>query len=239
MSPTHLEPQCVPRNGVARNRLIGHTSALSTAVWWLVSVLSDVIHGVTRVFLLLILFSIFSGCSSQKWRSRGDSLRGADAAPIANPLVIPAASQEEAWERSIDVLHAFHFEIERENRQARTIETRYRVGSGVMEPWHRESVGWENRLESTLQSIRRKVVVTVTPVKEGKHPQYAIQVVALKELEDIDALTANSPGGATFQETSPLKRDLTPVLGQSRPSGWIPQGRDLELERAILVQLHQ
>ncbi|WP_339750110.1 hypothetical protein [uncultured Rubinisphaera sp.] len=181
----------------------------------------------TRTLTRLLLFAMLSGCAAMQMRPRS-------SATVPNPLVVSASSQEVAWERAIDVLHGFHFEIERENRQARTIETKYRTGSGLLEPWHKESVGLANRLESTLQSIRRKVVITVSPVQSGGH---AIQVVALKELEDIDALTANSPGGATFQETSPLDRDLTPVLGQSRPSGWIPQGRDLDLERAILLEL--
>jgi len=156
-----------------------------------------------------------------------------------NPLLLTAGSEDVAWERMIDVLHGFLFEIERENRQARTIETKYKVGSGLLEPWHKESVGWNNRLESTLQSLRRKVIVTLSKASRGSQNSYVVQVVALKEIEDLDAIAANSPGGATFQESTPLSRDLNQTLGQSRPSGWIPRGRDFALEQAILRRLQK
>lgn len=177
--------------------------------------------------LLLSLLLVLSSCSGLGKRAESERFA------VTNPLIIASHHEEVAWEQVVDVLHEYHFQIERENRQAKTIETRYRVGSGLFEPWHKESVGWSNRLESTLQSIRRKVVVTLSPASHG----YAVQVVALKETEDLDAVTANSPGGATFRENTTFERDLTQVHGQSRPSGWIPQGRDLELERALLTSL--
>ncbi len=180
------------------------------------------------IVVLLSLLLVVTGCS-------GISRRAATEITVSNPMVIASPHEDVLWEQVVDVLHEYHFSIEQENRQARTIETKYRVGSSIWEPWHKESVGWNNRIESTLQSIRRKVIITLTPAGSG----YAVQVVALKESEDLDAVAANSPGGATFQESTPLERDLTQVLGQSRPSGWIPQGRDLELERALLASLQK
>ncbi len=184
----------------------------------------------TRFLLLLLL--IFPGCSTLGGKPQ-------QVQTMNNPLILTANSEDVAWERTIDVLHGFLFEIERENRQARTIETKYKVGSGLFEPWHRESVGWNNRLESTLQTVRRKVIVTLSQVSRGSQNTYVVQVVALKEVEDLDAIAANSPGGATFQESTPLSRDLNQTLGQSRPSGWIPRGRDFALEQAILSRLQK
>jgi len=178
--------------------------------------------------MLLCSLLAYSGCAGL-----GKS-PARTALAINNPIVLTNTHEEVAWEQVVDVLHEYHFNIERENRQARTIETRYRVGASLLEPWHKESVGWYNRVESTLQSVRRKVIVTLSPAGAGN---YAVQVVALKEMEDLNAIAANSPGGATFQESAPLERDLTQVVGASGPSGWIPMGRDLELERALLASL--
>lgn len=158
------------------------------------------------------------------------------APPVAaNPLFVASNNEEAVWERTVDVVHEFHFPIARENRLSRVIETEYLVGASVFEPWHFDSVGTGNRLESTFQSIRRKLIVNVLPDEQGRG--YLVSVEAFKEKEDLPGLAANSVGGATFNENRPLQRDLNPVVGQSAPSGWIAIGRDLALESAILGRL--
>ena len=154
---------------------------------------------------------------------------------VSNPVFIPANSQHAAWERTVDVLHAYHFPIARENRLDGVIESDYRVGSGVLEPWHADSVGLESRLESTLQSIRRKVKIDLTPVEGG----FLVGVEANKELENLSGLAENSSGAATFRESTPLERNLNNVVGQTSDSHWIRLGRDTGLEQAILNDLHR
>jgi hypothetical protein len=167
-----------------------------------------------------------SGCHAPRFGA-------AAVTPVTNPIYVPAQNSEALWERTIDVLHGFEFQIEREDRLTGVIETRYNTGSGCLEPWRHDSVGQANRLESTLQSIRRRVRIQLAP----GNGTYVVSVEAFKEKEDLPGLAANSPGGATFQENTPLERDLNPVVGQSRASGWIPIGRDLALEQAILSNL--
>ena len=154
---------------------------------------------------------------------------------VSNPAFIPIDHTEVVWERAVDVLHDYHFLVVRENKLDGTIETEYRVGSGVLEPWHHDSIGPENAWESTLQSIRRRLIVTVTPAEGG----HWVSVEALKELEDLPGLAANSPGAATFQESRPLDRNLDVVVGQTAPSGWILLGRDLPLEQDYLCRLQR
>ncbi len=155
--------------------------------------------------------------------------------PITNPLLVATQNEELVWERAVDVLHDFQFEIGRENRLGRTIETLPKVGSGVLEPWHHDSVGFASRLESSLQSIRRIVVLSLQPDDNGQG--YLVSVAAYKQLEDLPGVAGNSPGASTFSESTPLVRDLNPVVGQSAPSRWIPQGRDAALEQAMLNRL--
>lgn len=155
--------------------------------------------------------------------------------PASNPLFVSVSDEEALWERTVDVLHDYKFELFREDRLARMIETEYKVGSGCLEPWHKESVGWDNRLESTLQSVRRKVRISLVPGDQGGG--YVVAVEAFKEREDLPGLAANSPGAATFSERTPLTRDLNPVVGQTTPSYWIPVGRDVALEQAIAASL--
>ena len=153
----------------------------------------------------------------------------------ANPLFVSTQNEDLLWERAVEALEDFQFPILKENRLAREIETDYKVGASIFEPWHGDSVGLANRLESTLQSVRRRVVITLVPHEQ--QPGYLVTVVAVKELEDLPGIAANSPGGATFLESKPLDRDLNLVVGQSAPSGWMWAGRDYQLEQSILGQL--
>jgi hypothetical protein len=155
-------------------------------------------------------------------------------APVTpNPVFVPAGHYEMAWERTVDAIHDFKFPIERESKPGGVIETGYVVGSSVFEPWNRDSVGFDNRLESTFQSIRRRARVTISPAQGG----FLVGVEAYKEQEDVQGPVANSSGGASFQINQPLQRDLNLVVGQAAPSGWIARGRDPALEHAMLARI--
>ena len=82
---------------------------------------------------------------------------------VSNPIFVQANNQEAVWERTVDVLHSYQFRVARENKLNGVIETNYKVGSGLLEPWYRDSKGLVNRLESSLQSIRRRAFVSITP----------------------------------------------------------------------------
>jgi len=159
---------------------------------------------------------------------------GGSQAVSGNSVFVGTANNEAVWEQTVSMLHKYNFEIARENKLDGIIETDYKVGSGCLEPWHRESVGFKNRVESSLQSIRRRVLVSITPAEGG----FFVNIEAFKELEDLPGIAANSAGGATFQDNRPLQRDLNLVVGQSTPSGWINKGRDPALEAEMLQYLN-
>jgi hypothetical protein len=182
-----------------------------------------------RVFLAGSLCSLL-GCAFP-----GRPPGGAAQIPVSNPLLVATQNEELVWERAIDVLHDFQFEIGRENRLGRVIETVPKVGAGLLEPWHHDSVGFHSRLESSLQSIRRIAIISLQPDDSGQG--YLVSVTVLKEIEDLVGVAGNSAGAATFSESTPLIRDLNPVVGQSTPSTWLPMGRDPLLEEAILRRL--
>ncbi len=176
--------------------------------------MTEVTHGMRFLGLLLSL-----GCVAAP--------QALGPVPV-NTIHVGAANLESVWESTVDLLHEYQFEIERENKLDGVIETRYKVGSGILEPWHRDSIGLENRLESSLQSIRRRVFVSITPDGAQGH---LVSIEVFKEIEDLGGLAANSASAATFGEAQPLQRDLNPVVGQTAVSGWIPQGRDYPLEQ--------
>ena len=157
-------------------------------------------------------------------------------APGDNQVILRGQSPDQAWENVVDVLHEYHFEFSpgSENRLAGILTTDYRIGANLLEPWHKDSVGLPNRLESTFQTIRRRVIANFQPIPGGT----AVTFETVKEIEDLrGGLAARSRGAATFRVSDPLVRDLNLVVGQTDPSGWIPLGRDVPLEQSIVANL--
>lgn len=173
---------------------------------------------------MLLTFALMAGCA----------LVPNSSGPQTNALLLPSTNLDAMWERAVSVLHRNHFVIARESKLEGTIETEYRVGSNLLELWHPDSVGHENRHESTAQSIRRKVTITFRQSGSG---QVMMAVFAHKEIEDVPGPTATYEGGATFSESNVFNRDLDQVVGQASPSRWLPRGRDPLLEGRLVAQI--
>ena len=177
--------------------------------------------------LMMAVFCLLPGCLSSP-----------PMAPAGGASTIQIADNQRdfLWERAVVVLNRNHFQVARESKLEGIIETAYRGGSGLLEPWNPDSVGLSNRMESSLQSIRRKVTVSMLSASTGTT---SLNVRVDKELEDVPGIAATYEGGATFSESQPLNRDLSQVVGQNGPSRWISIGRDPLLERKILGEIQR
>jgi hypothetical protein len=175
------------------------------------------------------------------------------AAP-RNVAVIPPIDAETIWQKLVDTVDDY-FKIESEQRVifANGVPTEGRIdtfpqtGATLLEPWRADSVGFRERLESTLQSIRRTANARLTPDPAG----WRIEVVVLKELENMPRPMLATTGGATFRNDDSLYRygSPLPTLGQqigeqprpvanpTRSIGWIPLGRDPLLEQRMLANV--
>jgi hypothetical protein len=171
-----------------------------------------------------------------------------------NAVVIPPLDAEFVWIKLVDVADDY-FKVRSEQRVvfANGVPTEGRIdtfpqtGATILEPWRGDSVGWNERWESTLQSIRRIGTLRMSPDPNG----WRIEVVVDKELEFLSRPMMATTGGASFRNDDSLYRYGTPLqtLGQQvgdqpRPVaaptpgvGWIPRGRDPLLERKILSKL--
>lgn len=171
-----------------------------------------------------------------------------------NSVVIPPLDSELVWKQMVDVMDDY-FKVQAEQRVVFSngiptegrIDTYPQTGATLLEPWRGDSVGFQERLESTLQSIRRTGTMRLVPDPAG----WRIEVVVLKELENMVRPMQATAGGASFRNDDSLYRYGTPLptLGQQvgdqpRPVanpmqniGWIPLGRDPLLEQKMLQQL--
>ncbi|QGJ69067.1 Hypothetical protein PBC10988_7330 [Planctomycetales bacterium 10988] len=156
-----------------------------------------------------------------------------------NPVQIPQINPDILWEQLVDVV-SDDFRIEREERircigdiyTEGYLETAPEIGATVLEPWDQDSASGLERVEATLQTIRRRILVRVVPVSGG----YTLEVTALKELEDLQNPVYRSSGQAIFRNDAP-RGSVEPVLENARTIGWIPKGRDVALEQQILRRL--
>ncbi|WP_205679130.1 hypothetical protein [Aquisphaera insulae] len=152
--------------------------------------------------------------------------------PVAeNPLAIPITDFEVVWRKSVEVTDRY-FDIDREDRLAHTIVTQPKIGATLLEPWSGDSVGFTERLESTLQTIRRFAIVKVEPAPTGG---YLVKVEVWKELEDMVKPDRAAAGRAVFNNDFPVNRTHEIIGPVPAPLGWIPRGRDPNLEQAILA----
>ncbi len=178
------------------------------------------------------------------------------AVGVANPVVVPAPDRDIAWDQIVDVVDDY-FKIVREERVKVTgdivtegqIDTFPNTGATLLEPWREDSVGFYQRLESTLQSIRRRAYVRVIPDAEG----FLVDVAVFKELEDVPRPQDATAGAAVFTIDNGIDRNTEqepfigrqigdPVRAVANPrltAGWIGIGRDAQLEQVMLARIQE
>jgi len=152
--------------------------------------------------------------------------------PVAeNPLVVPSTDFDTVWNKTVAVVDKY-FDIASENRLSRTIVTQPRIGATLLEPWSLDSVSFTDRFESTLQTMRRFAIIKIEPAPNGG---YLVKVEVRKELEDLVKPDRMAAGRAVFNNDFPVNRTREIIGPVPAPIGWIPRGRDPNLEQAILA----
>lgn len=187
------------------------------------------------VTLALCLFAIGPGCGTLLYRLKTRP----PAQIVPNPLMLPPAEDTFVWLQVVDVVDDY-FRIRSEqpvqNRGEMILEgrleTSYKVGASLSEPWRKDSTDGFERLQSTLQSIRRRAIVFVRPVGAG----YEIEVVVQKELEDTDRSLDAIEGAVNLRDNTVSRRRSKTGDGPIT-LGWIPLGRDASLEQLILQDI--
>ena len=195
-----------------------------------------------RLVLLLVLMPLFViGCSSYEpfATTREFSWRW-NAPQSHNPIFVENYDHEFLWLVVADVIDN-HFEIDREMPirlygnvlTEGYLETRPQIGSSLAEPWHADSVGFAERLDCSLQTIRRRAEVHVVPETGG----YTIEVKVFKELEDNprQLLAVANTSNLRFRDDADEFADTIDVNPSS--AGWFIIERDAALEKRLLLEI--
>ena len=121
---------------------------------------------------------------------------------VPNPIVVPSTDFENVWNKTIAVVDKY-FDIESENRLSRTIRTQPQMGATMLEPWALDSATFQDRLEASLQTIRRAAVIHVDPAPTGG---FLVKVEVYKFLEDMAKPDRQAAGRAVFNNDFPVNR---------------------------------
>jgi hypothetical protein len=153
-----------------------------------------------------------------------------------NPIIVPSGDFEAVWNASVVAVDQY-FDIFTEDRVQRKIVTQNKSGATLLEPWDGDSVDFHERLECTLQTIRRFAIVTVEPSPNGQG--WAVRVEVRKQLEDLAQPDRQSIGRAVFNNTFPVNRTREVIGPIQAPIMWIDRGRDPKLEQVILAKIKE
>jgi hypothetical protein len=161
----------------------------------------------------------------------------------SSPLLVPNLDPNLVWDQVVDVVDNY-FAIANEQRVQQLgdmltegrIETHPRGASTLLEPWNKDSVNFYERLEATMQSLRRQALVRVVPSEGG----YLVDITVVKELETTtrpDNMSVSIATGTNLRNDDSLRRLNNPIIGAEPTTGWIPLGRDVALEQTMLAEV--
>jgi hypothetical protein len=163
------------------------------------------------------------------------------AALAQNPMYVPLSDREFLWNQLVDTVDDY-FDIQREERVRLVggvltegrIETYAMPGATALEPWRKDSTRGFERWYATLQSIRRRAIVSVRPQSDGG---YLVEVAVYKELEELTQPEYSVASLPTLRHDETLERPAADQRFGAASIDWIPVGRDMALEQRILTQL--
>ncbi len=195
-----------------------------------------------RRLLAICLFNLLGGMGLTGCALDGQLPSTSPPVPVtyANPTFLPTPDRDIIWRNLVDVVDDY-FRIAREEpvRVADNVLTEGRletvplIASTAFEPWRGDSVRIYDKLEATLQTIRRTALVRMVPTTGG----YLVYVTVFKELEDASRPSQATASAATFMQYTAIQQFDVPVIDQPIQAGWIPQGNDVALEQVIIGKL--
>lgn len=192
--------------------------------------------------LALVAPSWVTGCNylqrSAAWMIPSVPLN--DRITLTNPISVNVNDSEFLWNQIVDTVEDY-FRIKSEQRAARDdvqwlegrLETYPEESPTYLEPWRKAATHGYQRMQSTLQTIRRTCFVRVIPTEQG----FTVGVEVIKELEDVDRSMNSSEGSAIARHDGSIVRTNPNLAGQPITLGWIRQENDTELEQQILREI--
>ena len=157
-----------------------------------------------------------------------------------NPIFVENHDHEFLWSVVVDAVDN-HFDIDREipirlHGNVLTeghLESKPKIGASLAEVWHSDSVGFSERFDSTLQTIRRRVEAHVVPTEGG----YTVEVKVFKELEDDVRPLRSVTHVSNLRFMDSIDEFADGIDVDISGAGWFIIERDSALEERLLQEI--
>lgn len=170
------------------------------------------------------------------------------AVTAPNPIEIDRVEYTRMYNAAVEVLREHGFWLDRRSHRFGTITTRDLDSPTLLEPWKAINTTDQQALESTLNHVRRRAVVTIEPALTPAHPseppqpdtepstyRMRVEVFAERSQHPNRRLTGSTTGHNIYGVLN-----NTPAEYRRRgitANYWQPLGRDTYLEQRILAQI--
>ncbi len=163
---------------------------------------------------------------------------GANPITEQNPtwIALPPGDYSRVFEKALEVLGDFGYEIADANRYSGHIEVVPRVAPGLGLLFKPGSPDVYERLLSTTQTYRHRVTVNIQTAdpQPADHGGYFIEFIVRKELEDLARPVRSTVGGAVFRTEGSVERASEVIDATGGDRGWIYRGRDKAFEQELI-----
>jgi hypothetical protein len=146
------------------------------------------------------------------------------------------ASYDNIWKQALQIVSRTGFILDRHDYRLGVITTQPLPSSQLLEFWKPQHSNFTNAMENTINSQRRLLRLTISPVPaKPDFYQVAIQVLVERESNPSETI-----GGPIFIEGSGFGRNsfsLRSDYAGLEPPRWNLLGHDPKLEKKLLDQL--
>ena len=200
-----------------------------------------------RSMLALLALSLQFAAGCQRWHS-GVIDKGLDLlsppppveVSVSNPAHVGDVDPDFLWRQVVDAVDDY-FRIDKETPVRRDnmtwfegrLSTYPEVSGTSMEPWRHDAARGFERLQSTVQTIRRTANVRIVPEATG----YLLDVQVMKEQEDVDQSQFATAGAAAQRHDGSIVRHPNSLRQAPVTLGWYEIGRDRDLERRLMESI--
>ncbi len=191
--------------------------------------------GMFRTAVVGVLPLLALGCQNLQPAMELSPVTPIVASPVKhqNPVFIPLGENDygPVFEKALEVLGDYGFEIADANRYDGRIETTPRISPGIGLFLKSGSPDVYERLLSTFQTYRHRVTVQIQPAEQGG---YFIEFIVRKELEDLARPIRSTIGGAVFRAEHTVERQTEVIDPTIYDPAWFYRGRDESLEQELI-----